>query len=587
MATKTIFVWVKGDLKALSTFNETSLSTSSKKVNDVLLSQIEISNAVILDDFDPKLERKNPYLEFDSTLPNVKVRFKGLSHDEVAFSEDIDGLLINEVEFIQKIHLNNIDNYVVKGTAYFLRKIITTTSDLVQEKPTHKKEVAQIKQPIVERPNVVLEKPIQAKKEVFVDDTIDLKLNNPRLQSFFQSEKKSFFISLLFIGILIWMFYSSVFFPIILIAGIIYLVWSFKRFFVGYSNLNRSRQDELGAPIDIYKSKSSIQDRKWSSFNKGILIGLILALIYAFITKQFDLLKFLAIVTFIWVLFNYFSSGFGLLKRIFNLIGGLALGLLFIMVIWFLLGQKNYSVIDDKQKDEFINKNKILRMGDSLLHIRNWQDYKVNKLAANYFTFYPQFDKSLSFREKYESGDISKVYQELVKKDEKTIGTYVHIFDSLTTANQWNRQQLAEAIVTSIQTIPYVLVHDQSCQQAIQESGSSFLIQYHKDGKECLPNIKFGIQGGYEFLHNLKGDCDTRALLCFELLSKFKYPVAMLISEEYGHCILGIDLPIKGKYVRDSKHNYLVWETTAPGFKPGELSPEISDMDKWLIAITN
>ena len=212
MATKTIFVWVKGDLKALSTFNETSLSTSSKKVNDVLLSQIEISNAVILDDFDPKLERKNPYLEFDSTLPNVKVRFKGLSHDEVAFSEDIDGLLINEVEFIQKIHLNNIDNYVVKGTAYFLRKIITTTPDLVQEKPTHKKEVVQIKQPIVERPNVVLEKPIQAKKEVFVDDTIDLKLNNPRLQSFFQSEKKSFFISLLFIGILIWMFYSSVFF---------------------------------------------------------------------------------------------------------------------------------------------------------------------------------------------------------------------------------------------------------------------------------------------------------------------------------------------------------------------------------------
>ena len=111
MATKTIFVWVKGDLKALSTFNETSLSTSSKKVNDVLLSQIEISNAVILDDFDPKLERKNPYLEFDSTLSNVKVRFKGLSHDEVAFSEDIDGLLIKEVEFIQKIHLNNRRSY--------------------------------------------------------------------------------------------------------------------------------------------------------------------------------------------------------------------------------------------------------------------------------------------------------------------------------------------------------------------------------------------------------------------------------------------------------------------------------------------
>ena len=269
------------------------------------------------------------------------------------------------------------------------------------------------------------------------------------------------------------------------------------------------------------------------------------------------------------------------------MIGGLALGLLAIMALWFLFGGNNNSIIDDKQKDEFIKNNKILRMGDSLLHIRNWQDYEVNKVAGRYFTFYPQFEKSLSFRDEYDSDDISKVYQELVKKDEKTIDAYAHIFDSLNTANQWNRQQLAEAIVTSIQTIPYVLVHDQSCQQSIKESGSSFLIQYHKDGKECLPNIKFGVQGGYEFLHNLKGDCDTRSLLCFELLSRFKYPVAMLISEEYGHCILGIDLPFKGKYVGNSNRKYLVWETTAPGFKPGELSPEISDMDKWHIAITN
>lgn len=576
MAIKTINVWVKGDLKAISTFDETYLSTGSKQVNDVLLSHIEISNAVILDEFDPKLERKNPYLEFDSTLPNVKIRFKGLSHDEVAFKEDINGLLINEVEFFQKVHLNDIDNYVVKGTAYFLRKIQITTPDLVQKTPINRKGLVQISH-----------RNVESDQQVLVDDTINLKSINPRLQSFFQSEKKNFLISLLVIGLLIWLFYSTIFFPILLIVGIIYLIWSFKRFSVGYSNLSTSKHDKLSTPVDIYKSKSSIQDRKWSPFSKFILIGLVLLMLYALLSKQFGLLKFLAIITFIWVLLNYFSSGFGLLKRIFNLIGGLALGLLAIMALWFLLGGNNNSADEDNQKDEFIKNNKILRMGDSLLHVRNWQDYEVNKLAGRYFTLYPQFDKSLSFRDKYESDDISKVYQELIKKDEKTIDAYIHIFDSLNTANQWNRQQLVEAIVTSIQTIPYVLVHDQSCQQAIKESGSSFLIQYHKDGKECMPNIKFGIQGGYEFLHNLKGDCDTRSLLCFELLSRLKYPVAMLISEEYGHCILGIDLPMKGKYVGNSNRKYLVWETTAPGFKPGELSPEISDMDKWHIAITN
>ncbi|MHA8067570.1 hypothetical protein V7S76_12930 [Aquirufa sp. ROCK2-A2] len=576
MAIRIINVWVKGDFKALSAFDETYLSTGSKQVNDVLLSHIEISNAVILDEFDPKLERKNPYLEFDSTLPNIKIRLKGLSHDDVAFKEDINGLLINEVEFLQKVHLNDVDNYVVKGTAYFLRKIQVTTPVIVQKKTVNKQELVQIRTRIVE-----------SDPQVLVDDTTKLTLNNPRLHSFFQSEKKNFLISLLVLGLLIWLFFSSVFFPIILIVGIIYLVWSFKRFFVGYSNLTTNKKDELSPTIDIYKSRSSIQDRKWSPFSKFILIGLFILIIYALISKQFGLLNFLAIVTFIWVLLNYFSSGFGLLKRIFNLIGGLLLGLLAIMALWYLLGGNNNTLNDDTQKDEFIKNNKILKMGDSLLHVRNWQDYEVNKLAGRYFTFYPQFDKSLSFRDKYESDDISKVYQELVKKDEKTIDAYAHIFDSLNTANKWDRQQLAEAIVTSIQTIPYVLVHDQSCQQAIKESGSSFLIQYHKDGKECLPNIKFGIQGGYEFLHNLKGDCDTRSLLCFELLSRYKYPVAMLISEEYGHCILGIDLPMRGKYVGNAKRKYLVWETTAPGFKPGELSPEISDMDKWHIAITN
>jgi hypothetical protein len=88
-------------------------------------------------------------------------------------------------------------------------------------------------------------------------------------------------------------------------------------------------------------------------------------------------------------------------------------------------------------------------------------------------------------------------------------------------------------------------------------------------------------------LHNLKGDCDTRALLCFELLNHYKFSVALLISPVYGHCILGIDLPLNGLSLRTYKHNYLVWETTSKGFKPGELAPQISDMNKWIVAVTN
>lgn len=577
MAIRTKTVWVKGELKAFSTFNETYLSTGSRQVNDISLNHIEISNAVILDDYDPKLERKHPYIEYDSKIPDVKIRFKGASHDEVAFKEDLDGMLINQVIFDQKIHLDNEDNYLLKGTVFFHRTLTYTIPDPVN-----------VVQPITAT-TVIESKGVTTGIEdtSIIVDTLNSRSINNRLKSFFATEKKNFLVSLLIIAFLLFLFYNTAWFPLVFIAGIIYLVWSFKKLSLGYSNLSPEPSDNAGTPVDIYRPKSSLKDQSWSPFSKFVLVVLGLLLLYSLVTKNYGLLKFLAIVAFIWVLLNYFTAGFGLLKRVFNLIGGLILGLLALIALWFVFGGNNTSVNDDESKEEFIKNNKIIRTGDSLLHVRQWKDYQIKQFSGKYYTYYPEFDNSVQFRNKFESNDFSEIYQTLINKDQKTIEVYAKLFDSLNTANKWNRQQLAEAIVTSIQSIPYVLVHDQSCQQAIQESGSSFLIQYHKDGKECLPNIKFGVQGGYEFMHNLKGDCDTRSLLCFELLSRFKFPVAMLISEEYGHCILGIDLPMKGKSVGNYRHNYLVWETTAPGFKPGELSPEISDMDKWHIAITN
>lgn len=577
MAIKSKIVWVKGDLKALSTFDETYLSTGSRQVNDISLNNIEITNAVILDDYDAKLERKDPYLEFTSKVNDVKIRFKGASHDEVAFTEDLNGMLINQLNFHQKIRLNDEDNHLVKGTVYFHRTITYTIPDAPKLDLSTNDQVI--------RTQTTVRNSLPETTAIF-EEVKSRPINN-RLKSFFATEKKNFLISLLIIAFLLYLSYNTTWFPLVFIAGIIYLVWSFKKLSVGYSNLTPSSSDEAKNPVDIYKHTSSLKDQSWSPFSKFVLGILVLLLVYALITQNYGLLKFLAIVAFIWVLLNYFTAGFGLLKKIFNLIGGLILGLLTIMALWFLFGGNNTTLDDDTSKEDFIKNNKIIRTGDSLLHIRQWKDYQVTELGGKYYTYYPDFDKSVKFRNAYNSNDFSAIYQSLVDKDKKTVEVYAKLFDSLNTKNKWNRQQLAEAIVTSIQTIPYVLVHDQTCQQAIQESGSSFLIQYHKDGKECLPNIKFGVQGGYEFIHNLKGDCDTRSLLCFELLSRYKFPVAMLISEEYGHCILGIDLPLKGKSVGNYQHNYLVWETTAPGFKPGELSPEISDMDKWHIAITN
>jgi len=117
-----------------------------------------------------------------------------------------------------------------------------------------------------------------------------------------------------------------------------------------------------------------------------------------------------------------------------------------------------------------------------------------------------------------DANDIGQVYANLARKDIPEIKNYVKVFDSIINVKHPNQIELADIIVSSIQEIPYVLVHDLSCVDAVNNSNSAFLTEYHRSGKECLPNIKYGVQSGYEFMHNLKGDCDTRSLLCFELL---------------------------------------------------------------------
>jgi hypothetical protein len=111
------------------------------------------------------------------------------------------------------------------------------------------------------------------------------------------------------------------------------------------------------------------------------------------------------------------------------------------MALWFLFGGNSTSVADDESKDDFIKNNKIIRTGDSLLHVRQWRDYKVQQMSGKYYTYYPEYDKSVKYRNAYEGNDFSDIYQTLVDKDEKTIEVYAKLFDSLNTANNNNWQK--------------------------------------------------------------------------------------------------------------------------------------------------
>jgi hypothetical protein len=550
-------IWFKGKVKANALLTDKpSLSTTTKQVNSILLSHIEVHQTVILDKFEPNLEKKEAYLEYRE-LNDVKIRFKGTTHEQIAFNEDIEAIVINEVKYIQKVSIDGQTYHILEGIIYFKKAIVPIavpkpiTEEIILLKTTNK---------IIDYP---IYNPITS-----VNSRSDTEWN-----TFFGTQKRWLgwdFLILLIFGFLT---YKTILFPFFLVFGSIYLLYSLKSLFSNWSNTTNN---------------SSVT----YSSNSGCLpLFIFLALIAIAVCLYYgatDIAKVIGWIIGISILLQFLFSGSIFGNKIFKLIGSIFLLFLFILGFSHLTNNKTkQDKKNDADKVDFQDKNKIIKSGDSLIHYRDWNTLSKASLNGKYFTQYPQFNDSEKQRNSLKVEEMAAVYTKLAQKDNSLLSSYIKVFDSIRKTKKLNNIQLADAIVSSIQTIPYVLVHEGTCQDAINNSNSSFLVQYHREGKECMPNVKFGVQSGYEFLHNLKGDCDTRTLLCFELLNHYKYPVAMLISMEYGHCILGIDLPLNGLALRTENHNYLVWETTSKGFKPGELAPEISDMNKWSIAVTN
>jgi hypothetical protein len=171
--------------------------------------------------------------------------------------------------------------------------------------------------------------------------------------------------------------------------------------------------------------------------------------------------------------------------------------------------------------------------------------------------------------------------------DEQKINEVASIFIDSAKKKQMTPIETAEMVVTFIQEIPYYLVHEGTCQQSI-ESGNDFVIDYHRDQKPCIPNVAAGVQSPYEFLHNLKGDCDTRSLLGHAILAKLNIASSVWVSETYGHSILGVAVPVgNGIYKEINGVKHYGVELTAKGFRLGMVAPEHARPGNWDITLYN
>ena len=234
----------------------------------------------------------------------------------------------------------------------------------------------------------------------------------------------------------------------------------------------------------------------------------------------------------------------------------------------------DFATEKDVKWFDFVNQNYQAKYQTS---VRSYQGSQKEQITLNNNA--SQSASSIEYFTKYYAG--------LYKMDEDKINEIVKIFKDSAVKKQMNANETAEMVITFIQEIPYYLVHDESCEKAVA-SGNSFVKQYHASNKPCFPNVKGGVQSPYEFLHNLKGDCDTRSLLGFAILKKLKIASSVWVSEAYGHSILGVGVQNGHgiyKTVKGIKH-YGV-ELTAKGYRLGMVAPENNNPYNWDITVYN
>ena len=324
----------------------------------------------------------------------------------------------------------------------------------------------------------------------------------------------------------------------------------------------------------------------------GAIVGLLLYYLWYSNYSLFGLLLGLVIL---WILGKLFNKSF------WSNIGGW--GILLFVIYYF---QNNKHFVKSELKPQKTEEGSIKQFppvedtnnpDPSVRDFLNkkqldWWDFLNKSYSITYATSSVNYRKSTENRVKStaistndETQYYSAIYEKLNNFDQKFLDSFYAQIRAQKKQKKLTLPQTAEMVVTMIQEIPYVLVHDMSCEKVVANSENDFIKEYHEEKKPCLPNISAGVQSPYEFAHNLKGDCDTRALLGFSILKKLNIPTSIWISTVYGHSVLGIGLPTQGsnfKTLNGVKH-YAV-ELTAKGYRLGMIAPEHRNMNNWIIS---
>jgi len=215
------------------------------------------------------------------------------------------------------------------------------------------------------------------------------------------------------------------------------------------------------------------------------------------------------------------------------------------------------------------------------LHQRSW----TNRQYQNFCLSYPSSGAINLEEEDKRDGLIDRiedyenfwgeVYQELRDQSQGVVDFLTDSLSQVGSEKLLTEIEIASMVVSFVQDIPYSYVIAEDCSERETE------------GKPCLGNIPLGIISPYEFIHTQFGDCDTRAVLIYVILEQMGYDPMIVVSDEYAHAMLALNIPAQGDYIRYAGKKYYFWETTATGWGIGMLPPDTHNTNYWKMALVS
>ena len=199
---------------------------------------------------------------------------------------------------------------------------------------------------------------------------------------------------------------------------------------------------------------------------------------------------------------------------------------------------------------------------DNVSHYRQWNDYEKKLFSGTFEVRKSDLENSLLFKSKTnpEFNNFNQLYKFLSDFDKPKLDLVYNTLDNIRESQYLDSEEFVKVIVSFVQSITYEKIPDYD---------------------------RFSIYTPVEFMSIFKGDCDTKVLFLFTILTKFGYDVIILNSDVDSHSILGINMPSKGKYKSHLGKRYYTWETTNKDWQPGDLHPSLSKMDSWYVALSN